>query len=480
MRRTSLQFIIGTAIAFIVTTLVATAQPRPAPASARNAALDKPPPLAPHHASTIKLDWEPAAGWTVRNAAIPAPNDENSLAALKLMNEARAQEEKGVVASPMKKYETIFKKYPNTLYASEALYRAARLRQQRHQYTKAFNHYQNLFQRYPGTPHFDALIQQQYNIADDLIEGKRPRYWGWLPGFKAKDEGLRLMGIVIRNAPYHALAPRALLTIAHGYKKQGDTDDAIDALDHLINSYADSPHSSDAYLTIAHAYGELVQGPQYDQAATLQSATYYEDYLILYPNASRLAEAEKGRDDMKTILAQNKLNAGDFYYLKRENLRAARVLYNEAITTFPQSPIAALARKRLEDVAKTEEQRRSRAENRIAIGDYFYKRAEYPAAIIFYKEAAAIKPDNETIQKAKDRQALAQKAKAENLPPEIQENEPSAPPSPNTHSSRFRPLKEVSRTASVDKAESVVPPPAPAKPSPEKPARNPNNYPAFM
>ena len=54
---------------------------------------------------------------------------------------------------------------------------------------------------------------------------------------------------------------------------------------------------------------------------------------------------------MKTILAQSKIYIGDFYFYKRLNYTAARVFYNEAITSYPDSPPARVAKKRLAEVA---------------------------------------------------------------------------------------------------------------------------------
>ena len=45
-----------------------------------------------------------------------------------------------------------------------------------------------------------------------------------------------------------------------------------------------------------------------------------------------------------------KVKIGDFYFYKRSNYTAAKVFYNEAITSYPESPIAARAKLRLVDV----------------------------------------------------------------------------------------------------------------------------------
>jgi len=44
------------------------------------------------------------------------------------------------------------------------------------------------------------------------------------------------------------------------------------------------------------------------------------------------------------------MRMADFYFYKRSNYRAARVFYNEAITAYPESAIAARAKSRLAEV----------------------------------------------------------------------------------------------------------------------------------
>jgi outer membrane protein assembly factor BamD len=72
--------------------------------------------------------------------------------------------------------------------------------------------------------------------------------------------------------------------------------------------------------------------------------------MILYPGDSNIAVAAAGVDKMKTVLALSKIYIGDFYFYKRLNFTAARVFYNEAITSYPDSGPARTAKKRLADL----------------------------------------------------------------------------------------------------------------------------------
>ena len=140
------------------------------------------------------------------------------------------------------------------------------------------------------------------------------------------------------------------MDVARGEQAEKDTGEAIDALDRLVNNYPQSVLTPVAYLKLGDMFASLSDGPEYDQAATKQAMTYYEDYLILYPGDTGVSMAAAGVDKMKTILAQSKIYIGDFYFYKRLNFQAARVFYNEAITSYPDSGPARTAKKRLAEV----------------------------------------------------------------------------------------------------------------------------------
>ena len=125
---------------------------------------------------------------------------------------------------------------------------------------------------------------------------------------------------------------------------------AIDALDRMINNHPQSLLSSDAYLKLAQTHASLVQGPNHDQAATQEAITYFQDFMILFPGDPNVAAAETGLDDMRTMLAKSKIVMADFYFYKRDNYTAARVFYNEAITVYPDSAVADIAKERLSEV----------------------------------------------------------------------------------------------------------------------------------
>jgi outer membrane protein assembly factor BamD len=297
------------------------------------------------------LVWTPSTGWRVEGGALSGLAGPEGRNALEVMNKARANEEAGHLHSAAKAYLNVSKRYPNSIYAPEALYRAGMLYLRQRQYNKSFESFQQVLGRYPNTRRFNEIVGEQYRIASALLDGARGRIlWGLLPGFRQREKAIGYFETILANAPYSDYAPLALMNIARGHSYLHQTEEAIDALDRMINSYPQSILTPDAYLKLAQTHAKLVDGPYYDQASTKESITYFTDYMLLFPSDPNIGVAEKGLDEMKTMLAESKMKIGDFYFYKRDNYKAARVFYNEAITAYPESAIAGRAKAKLAEV----------------------------------------------------------------------------------------------------------------------------------
>ena len=298
------------------------------------------------------LVWTPGQGWRIEGGALSglSLSGEDGRNALALMNQARTAEDAGQERRALRLYKRVSDRYPNSIYSAEAFHRTAIIREKRREYFKSFDSYQQIVQRYPNSEKFSQITAEQYRIASALLDGARPRIWGVIPGFKNREKAIEYFEQIVANAPFSDYAPLSLMNIARGHQRLGSTDEAIDALDRMINSYPQNVLTPDAYLKLAQTHSSLVEGAYYDQASTKSAITYYEDYLIQFPGDAGAATAEKGLNDMKTMLAQSKMILADYYYKYRRNYKAARVLYNEAITVFPDSPVAARARTMLADV----------------------------------------------------------------------------------------------------------------------------------
>lgn len=265
---------------------------------------------------------------------------------------AVAAEEEGRKATARRMYRRIFKKYPASDYSGEALFRLGRLEFERKNWKKSFRAFQTILAFHPDFPEFNDLIRYQFDIAMRNAEGDGIRLFFVIP-YRAYNASVGFFETVVINAPYSELAPISLMNVALIHQYRGNTANAIDALDRLINNYPSSLLADDAYLNLAETFASLVQGAEYDQGATREAMSYFEDFLILFSENEKLIIAEQGLAEMEDVYARSKLIIGEYYFRWRKWYNAAEIFFNETITVAPDSPSAQKARdylERIEDI----------------------------------------------------------------------------------------------------------------------------------
>lgn len=293
-----------------------------------------------------KLVWTPEEGWHAEGGVTEAFLGSESLdgsgggTALSMMNEARAEQEDGDLGSAISIYDDVIDDYPNSIYAPEAHFQRGVMYTERHEFANARDEFYQILRIYPNYDNFNAVIEGLYNLAEKIQDGEVPYLWGFMPWFPDPEMGVEVYEEIVNSAPFSDFAPLSLMNIALMQRDEDKPELAIDALDRLINNYPQSILAPDAYLQLADVYASLVQGPSWDQGATREAVSFYQDYLILYPDTPGSYEAEAGMYYMNETLAESKYEVGEFFWLYRNNPRAARTMYAEAITVAPQSAIA--------------------------------------------------------------------------------------------------------------------------------------------
>lgn len=295
------------------------------------------------------LTWDPENGWGATGgilepligSSISIKDAEHGLIV--------AQEEcqAGNFIPAIRTLQKVYECYPNSIQAPDALHRIGLICIERHQYETAFNSLQTIILEYPGYPKFNEVIKIQFEIASQLQRGNRPYYWGIIPGFRDYDGAMRYFESIVTNAPYTEFAPMALMNIADLAKEHGRTEDVVDALDRIVSCYRQSNLAPCAYLKLGDTYASMVQGPAYDQGATIRSINYYHDFLFLFPQDPQVPEVEIKLARMRDLYARSKKILGDFYW-RRNDFVAARIFYNETITCAPNSSAAEEAKCQLQ------------------------------------------------------------------------------------------------------------------------------------
>lgn len=257
---------------------------------------------------------------------------------------------RGSTGSANRTFKKMIKNYPNAKATAEARFLRGQILMTKGRWVKAFDTFQEIVVKHADYENFDRVIGAQFECATALMEGARGRILWIIPGFKQYDVAITQFEQIVRNAPYSDYAPLSLMNIAIVAEQEEDPEIAIDSLDRLINYYPQSMLAPDAYYNMAETYSNLVKGAEYDQGSTRQAISYYEDFLILFPQSTYLGEVEANLESMENLLASSRLSLGNFYYNYRANNTAALVFYNETITIAPESESADEARQRIADI----------------------------------------------------------------------------------------------------------------------------------
>jgi len=285
-----------------------------------------------------------------RKSVTGSATEEQDRRAQEIYDSAMEELEKGNDGRANRLFKKVTKQYRQTKVAPRALLRIARIQKDNNRFDKAFKTTQNIIRSYPDFPQFNDVIRTQFEIATNVMEGRRGRFLLVIPKLKNVVKARQYFEAVISNAPYSEYSPMALMNIAIISDQNNDQGYAIDSLDRLINFYPDSMFGPDAYYRLGEIFASMVDGPYYDQSATERAISYYEDFLILYPDDPEVERAEAGLREMREVLAESKFLLGEFYYLYRSNTTAALVYYNETITVAPNSETAKSARTRIERI----------------------------------------------------------------------------------------------------------------------------------
>ncbi len=297
-----------------------------------------------------KISWSPETGYQSEEVDLSGLLPKEIEQIERWMNNAREAEERGKYRKALRNYRKVSKKYPKNQYSPEAYYRRALIQLERKKIDKAFENFNTIAWVYPNYGSFNEILGEMYKIAVARLETHRDKILWVIPGFKNTDRAIQYFERLVAIAPYSDYSPLSLMNVAKAWSDKSNETMTIFALERLVTNYPNSFLTSDAYLKLAQTHYSLIKGPDYDQRATDDAITFFEDFLIQYPENQNVAEAEEGLSGARNILSLSKLRMGDFYNFKRSKYEAARVMYNEAITIAPLSQSAELAKTRLEKI----------------------------------------------------------------------------------------------------------------------------------
>ena len=242
--------------------------------------------------------------------------------------------------------------WPFSDYAPQAQYLVGRSQEERGNDEKAFKAYQTMMEKYPKSENYEDVLQRQYVIANRYLAGQWFKLWGVIPFFPSMDKTVQMYEKLIKNGPFSEVAPHAQMNIGAAREKQSDYPEAVKAYEQAADRYHDRKQvAADALYKAAEAYLKQAKTAEYDQSIAGRAIATYTDFMTLYPDDPRAAEAREKISSLRTEQARGNVLVAKFYE-KKKRWDGALVYYNEAIVRDPQSKYADEARKRIEEIKK--------------------------------------------------------------------------------------------------------------------------------
>jgi len=139
-------------------------------------------------------------------------------------------------------------------------------------------------------------------------------------------DAAKLFEEIERQHPYSAIEPQSELMAAYAYYRGDKYDDAINGLNHFIDLHPGNKNAPYAYYLKALCYYEQIEDVRRDQKMTEQALDALNEVVNRFPNTAYARDARLKIDLARDHLAGKEMDIGRYY----EN----RQLYLAAINRF--------------------------------------------------------------------------------------------------------------------------------------------------
>lgn len=227
----------------------------------------------------------------------------------------------------MREYKKLIKAYPKSREAAEAQFNLGRSWEALKKYALAVEAYQLVIDKYPFSDLGPKVVEQQYTIADMLVEGKirDSKLAETLLGTEHKV--VEIFRKVIKNDPYGQYAAVSQYKIGLFFQARGEYQLARDEFEKTLNDYPDSPWAASAKYQIALSDSKRSVEPQYDQQVTNVAVAGFEDFIKTSPDSELSQEAQAQIKRLREKEAENNYVVAEFYR-KAKKYASAKVYYN--------------------------------------------------------------------------------------------------------------------------------------------------------
>ncbi len=203
--------------------------------------------------------------------------------------------------------------------------------------------------------HFEEAIDAKFVVAEFFREGGKKHLFGShkLPAIMpGQEDSLTIYDEIIASIPHHELAAKALLGKAEIQAYYEDYRPSIETLHLLIRRFPKNELAAESYLRINKVYLTQAETLHLDPDLLDLAEVNLRKFRLAFPREPRTTAAEAALSDMKEIFAKNLLETGEFYQ-RRKQPDASIIYFSKVVAKYPDSQAANIAREKLVALQKS-------------------------------------------------------------------------------------------------------------------------------
>lgn len=260
--------------------------------------------------------------------------------------QAQAQEAAGKTSAAIKSYKEIADKYPLAPQASKARYQEATLLYRQGELIKSFDAYQSFIEKYNSSSLYSTALARQQEVAIAAAGGKIKTSFLGLKSKIGGDTAAKMLTKVISNAPYAKTAPQAQFSIGELWQDRNQNLKAITAYKQVQRDYPSSSLTPEALYRVGNLLMNESKDGNRNKASLDQARSVLLDLRQQYPNHPRAKDAQVKLQQLASANVQRSYDIAEFYRKKGEN-NAAIIYFKEVIKLSPSGSLHNLAKQRL-------------------------------------------------------------------------------------------------------------------------------------
>ena len=254
----------------------------------------------------------------------------------------------------IEEFEKLEATFPTSRLAAEAVYYQGVGWEQKDEPAKAVDAYEKLVDRYPYSDRIKDTIKREFEIANEFSAGGKVKMLG-VPVLPGHDKAIEIYNHIIKNAPYGSYGDQAQFKLGELYRSQGEFELAQKAFQALVDEYPNSELVPKAKYQIANASMQASKKGQFDEQHAERAIEEFQEFKNAFPVDTQTVLADESIKSIRNEKAERSLSIASFYE-GQQKWSSAKVYYEELIRNYPETPAAATAKKRLDDVIRKQNQ----------------------------------------------------------------------------------------------------------------------------